>query len=267
LGEGSRIFGAAPHAASELTLVAEEINVTGLTGVDLSLKVAGPGTRSYAFVIDWHIRALIAVAWILVGVLVHVFWSQQAPGWRSPQFVLWFTLPALLIYFLYHPVLEVAMRGRTPGKRIAHARVVTRSGTTPGTGALLVRNLFRIIDSLPLCYVVGLVCTMLTAQRVRIGDMAAGTVLVLDTAPAEMGLGKFNVLADQGAGQLDPAALELIHEVIQRWPTLAPDKRVAFAHSLLCKFERASDRADFTERDPDALRRRLQALLITEPAP
>ena len=71
----------------------------------------------------------------------------------------WFgtvVLPALAIYFLYHPVLELAMRGRTPGKRSAGIHVVTRDGSAPSAGALLVRNVFRLIDSLPVAYGVGL---------------------------------------------------------------------------------------------------------------
>ena len=49
------------------------------------------------------------------------------------------------------------MRGRTPGKRMAGVRIVARDGGAPSVGALLVRNVFRLIDSLPLLYGVGLV--------------------------------------------------------------------------------------------------------------
>ena len=45
----------------------DQISVESVTGVDLTLKIAGPGTRSYAFVIDWHIRLLLSGAWLLVA--------------------------------------------------------------------------------------------------------------------------------------------------------------------------------------------------------
>ena len=50
-------------------LVDEQLTVQSATGVDLTLTIAGPGTRSYAFVIDWHIRLLLAGAWLLVATL------------------------------------------------------------------------------------------------------------------------------------------------------------------------------------------------------
>jgi hypothetical protein len=45
----------------------DQLTVQTVTGVDLTLSIAGPGTRSYAFVIDWHIRLLLAGAWLLVA--------------------------------------------------------------------------------------------------------------------------------------------------------------------------------------------------------
>ena len=72
------------------------------------------------------------------------------------------------------------MRGRTPGKRIAGVRLVTREGDIPGAGALLLRNIFRLLDSLPVCYLVGLATVVFTEHHVRVGDLAAGTLLVMD---------------------------------------------------------------------------------------
>ena len=58
-------------------------------------------------------------------------------------------LPTSLIYLLYHPLVELAMRGRTPGKRMAGVRIVNRQGGTPSSLAILIRNGFRLIDCLP----------------------------------------------------------------------------------------------------------------------
>ena len=138
------------------------------------MALAGPGSRSYAFLIDWHIRVLAALLWIFVAILARPpSWSLSSPAIRIA------ILPALAIYFLYHPVVELLMRGQTPGKRRAGVRVVARGGGEPGFGAILIRNALRLIDALPLFYAVGLICTVVTDERVRIGDMAAGTRLVL----------------------------------------------------------------------------------------
>src|ERR1041384_5438316 len=128
-----------------------QITFQTVTGVDVELTVAGPGSRSYAFIIDWHIRLLLAMGWMLIG---HVVYNggltlQSEPG---AGYVLGVWIPTLLIYFFYPPVLEIAIRGRTPGKRIAGVRLVTREGDIPGAGPLLLRNIFRLLDSLPLCY-------------------------------------------------------------------------------------------------------------------
>ena len=62
-------------------------------------------------------------------------------------------------------------------------RVLTLEGLVPSTGALLTRNVFRIIDSMPVFYVVGLLFVFFGRQHLRLGDIAAGTVLAVDRAP------------------------------------------------------------------------------------
>src|SRR5690606_23612672 len=162
------------------------LKIPSVTGIDVELRIAGPGGRSYAFVIDWHIRVLVALAWMIVAGVVYFGSVSTIPSLEPSQgdFAILVMLPAAGLYLLYHPVLEVLMRGRTPGKRIAGVRIVTRDGGVPGIGPLLVRNLFRLVDSLPFFYLVGLAAPLLTKQYVRIGAIAAGTLLVYDDAEA-----------------------------------------------------------------------------------
>lgn len=158
-------------------LVAESV-----TGVEVVLPVAGPGARSFAFLIDWHIRTILAVAWFVVSALVHNGrWSLAQPVIPDAAWFVLVLTPAAVIFLLYHPILEIWMRGRTPGKRTAGVRIVDRAGRSPSIAALATRNAFRIIDSFPLTYGVGLSVAMLTRDHVRVGDLAAGTVLVYDT--------------------------------------------------------------------------------------
>jgi uncharacterized RDD family membrane protein YckC len=234
----------------------EAFTVQGLTGVDLSLSIAGTGSRSYAFVIDWHIRLLLALAWYAFSVLFVTGGLRlpDSPGVWSQVVVV---LPAIAIYFLYHPIIELAMRGQSPGKRLAGVRVVDRDGGPPGVGAILIRNVFRLVDSLPLLYVVGLVTTMATAQHVRIGDMAAGTLLVT-VPPRERG-GLAGLAARRQASRLDPAALDLVEQLLERWQQLEPDKRQAIARELVKRTDPDAARApvDMTEAE---LHARLTAL-------
>jgi uncharacterized RDD family membrane protein YckC len=232
----------------------ERLSVQSVTGVDLTLKIAGPGARSYAFVIDWHIRLLIAAAWLLIAYYVFdiALTVKSAAGFLS-------ILPASIIYFLYHPVLEVALQGRTPGKRMAGVRIVSRDGGPPGTSALLIRNIFRLIDSLPAAYMLGLISCFVTANRIRIGDMAAGTLLILDNAAAEKSLLRIEALATRSQLSLD--ALELVDQVLERWDSLESASRAQIARSLLRRLDPAANAAALEPLADASLRAMLQAHL------
>jgi uncharacterized RDD family membrane protein YckC len=220
----------------------DQISVRSVTGVDITMTIAGPGSRSYAFVIDWHIRLLLALAWLLAGTVIVKF-GDISKFYEA----LFSTLPAALIYFLYHPVLEIALRGRTPGKRMAGVRILDRNGGIPSGMALLIRNLFRLIDSLPLVYMIGLVSCFATAHRVRIGDMAAGTLLVVDQSESEQTLVRMEAAAGKTSLPLD--ALELVDQVLERWDSLQPANRARIATSLLMRIqpELGADAASWTE--------------------
>jgi uncharacterized RDD family membrane protein YckC len=215
--------------------------VDSVTGVDLALPLAGPGARCYAFIIDWLIRAILFVAWYGVAALIYNRqWSFSAP--LSPD-AKWFVLvvtPAAAVYFLYHFVLEVAMHGRTPGKRMAGVHLVARDGSPPGMGALLTRNVFRLVDALPLLYGVGLIATLVTRDHVRIGDMAAGTLLAYERSDF--------VLAPK-------PGLEAVHELLLRWETLDVEVRHKLAATLLLRHGRSGP-----EQDAE-LRAQLESLL------
>jgi len=160
-----------------------------VTGVEVVLPIAGPGARSFAFLIDWFIRAILSVAWFVVSALVHNGrWSLAQPLIPDAAWFIFVLTPTAAIFILYHPVLEISMRGRTPGKRFAGVRIVTRMGGSPSVAALLTRNAFRIIDSFPLVYGVGLLITMISREHIRIGDFAAGTVLVYERQMASLPL-------------------------------------------------------------------------------
>lgn len=215
------------------------------TGIDVSLAVAGPGARAYAFVVDWHIRLVLALAWFVVSaLLVNGAWTLRPSHTHPTAWLGAVVAPSLALYFLYHLVLESLMHGRTPGKRVAGVRIATRDGATPSGGSLLIRNVFRIIDSLPLCYCVGLACTMLTREHLRIGDMAAGTLLVYDGSaarlPAELALreaaSRFDPSHPGSASRLDAVGAEVVSELLERWETLSPAARVTLARAALARY-------------------------------
>lgn len=207
------------------------LQIRSITGVDVELPVAGPGGRSFAFIIDWHIRTLLALAWYVVGTLALLgSLDLEAAGVSRHGYVFVVVLPATAIYFLYHPVLELAMQGRTPGKRMAGVRIVTSAGAVPGAGAILVRNVLRLVDSLPGVYAVGLAATVFSRQSVRIGDMAAGTLLIYE----DDGAGDtFERLKSDAIARVGLSNVQLVEEVLDRWAELDSAKRVDLGRRLL----------------------------------
>src|SRR5690606_23004646 len=231
------------------------LKIPSVTGIDVELRIAGPGGRSYAFVIDWHIRVLVALAWIIASAFVYIGSVNTFASLEPSQsdFVLVIRLPAAAPYFLYHPVLEVLLPGRTPGKRMAGGRIAYRAGRAPGLGPLPVRNPLRPVDTRPFLYSLGLAATMLTKQTVRIGDIAAGTLLVYDDPDA----GTFDDAPSSGGiERLGLERAELVRDLLGRWPELRPESRAALARRLL---ERQGPVPD--ELGDDALRAKLEQLL------
>jgi len=229
--------------------------VDSVTGIDVSLAVAGPGARSYAFLVDWHIRLALAFAWYAFGALLYNGRaSLAAPVNPTGRWFVLVALPAAAIYFLYHYVLELVMRGRTPGKRVAGVRVVARDGGPPGAGALLTRNVFRLIDCLPLCYGVGLVAVAVTREHVRIGDMAAGTLLVYERSAAPL-------IELRAGAALDAGGVEIVQELLARWAALEPEARGELARRVLARYAGdTAGNADGGASDHD-LRQRLERLV------
>ena len=228
----------------------DSLIVTTPTGVDVELAIAGPGSRAYAFIIDWHIRLLIAVTWL--GGAGYFLTRSPDLAKHSPVAAGLLTgLPAAAIYFLYHPVLEMVMRGRTPGKRMAGVRIVNRQGGTPSTLAILIRNAFRLVDCLPALYALGLTTTVFSAQRTRFGDLAAGTLLVRDGDTEAKALTQLGSLALNPA--LDAGTAALGNDLLLRWKELQPDARRLLARELLARIAATlgSAQAPLHEDAPD----------------
>jgi uncharacterized RDD family membrane protein YckC len=90
-------------------------------------------------------------------------------------------LPALIFFaltFLYYGLTE-ARTGQTLGKRLLGLRVVRTDGSRPAGGAIAARTVLRIVDGLPVAYLLGLIVVLATGKRrQRIGDLAGDTTVV-----------------------------------------------------------------------------------------
>ena len=135
------------------------------------------GRRIGAALLD---LVLLAIAFVIAGVLSGG--GDTSDGRASVNLEGAAALAYFAIVIGYYIGTEVAW-GATVGKRMLGLRVVLREGGgRPGTGQIVVRNLLRIVDSLPFLYLLGLVVMLVTPGKQRIGDLAAGTTVVAGQA-------------------------------------------------------------------------------------
>jgi uncharacterized RDD family membrane protein YckC len=228
--------------------------VDSVTGVDVSLHIAGPGARTFAFVLDWLIRMILSIAWgVVAALLYNGRWSLDPPVEATPSWFAFVALPAGMIYLLYPVITEIAMHGRTPGKRMAGVRLVTHDGSVPAISAFLLRNVFRIIDSFPAFYGVGLVTCVVTRNHVRIGDLAAGTLLVYESGDESV----LEYVSTQALGtKLDGPTADIVNDLLRRWNTLDDLARGRLARKVLS----GVSSADFGAASNTELRGELERL-------
>jgi len=138
-------------------------------GVDLALHVAGPVPRAAAFAVDLLIRIGLYLALTPLLALAGLGTGLMLVG-------------LFLVEWLY-PVYFELKQGATPGKRVLRLVVVHDDGTPVGPSAALIRNLLRVVDFLPLFYGAGLTAMLIDRDFRRLGDLAAGT-LVIHAPPA-----------------------------------------------------------------------------------
>jgi len=94
---------------------------------------------------------------------------------------------AFAIEWIYPVLFELLWNGATPGKRAFSLMVVADNGTPVSVGASVTRNLLRAVDFLPMLWAFGLLSMLFTRDFKRLGDLAAGTVVVYRDKPRTRG--------------------------------------------------------------------------------
>lgn len=143
----------------------------------VSVNLAGIGSRATAAMIDVLIQ--LGMIWV-VSMVISIIAAMVAVGSTDAAAVIAAVdiIAAFLVLFGYHVVFEYYWRGRTPGKAALRIHVARDGGLPLTISAVLIRNVLRIVDFLPLFYVVGLVVLSSNSRRKRIGDFLGGTVVV-----------------------------------------------------------------------------------------
>ena len=147
--------------------------------VEIEMPLAGIGSRFIALLIDYLIWGAGFIVLFLLALLI-----LPAVGAFSRISGQWAVAIVIFLVFLcnwgYFTLFEAFWNGRTPGKRIARIRVIQRSGRAIGFFESMARNLVRYVDQFPSFYAVGVIAMFVTRQHQRLGDLAAGTLVVRD---------------------------------------------------------------------------------------
>lgn len=149
-------------------------------GVNIRLRVAGLPVRIMAFLLDQLICVGIMILALIIISIVGFF--SDFEGAIGLFLLIWF-----LIRWFYHLPFETGKKGATPGKRMMKLRVVRTTGTPISVGQSMVRNLLRFVDEMPAfiaafpivpTYLFGSVVVVCSKRSQRLGDLAAGTIVV-----------------------------------------------------------------------------------------
>jgi uncharacterized RDD family membrane protein YckC len=209
-------------------LLDDRVTIATPEGVSLELVLAGVGSRFIARLLDTVIQLAIIIA-LSLGI-----YFTSAPGVvRAVIRVL-----LLLVLFGYDVPFEVLNGGRTIGKLAAGIRVVGSLGEPIGFLASAIRNILRIVDFLPALYVGGVISIVGTRRDQRVGDLAAGTIVVRDrfpgvargmSAPATVPV---DAVATWDVSALGPDDLATIHQFLDRRLSMTIPVRAYFATEL-----------------------------------
>ena len=159
-------------------LYEDRISVATPEGVTLQFRLAGVGSRVVAGLLD---GLVLMVASLGLGLISWALSLAVGDSWAN----VFFGLTFFVLLFGYDIAFETLGSGRTLGKRWAGLRVVRVGGGPVGFMSSAVRNLLRLVDFLPFAYLIAIVCVTASSKNQRLGDMAAGTLVVRERTAVE----------------------------------------------------------------------------------
>ena len=169
----------------------DRVQIQTPEGVELELTLAGLGSRFIARLLDELLKytVLFALILLVLGFDAAVSGPLGVGSDDGTDFgALGIAVIVLLVFlaeFFYDVPFEVWGNGRTPGKIAAGIRVVRTGGRPLGFLTSCIRNLVRIVDLLPFLYGVGMISILTTKRNQRLGDLAAGTLVIRDRKAAD----------------------------------------------------------------------------------
>ncbi len=230
----------------------ETLRIDTPENVIFGYRVAGIGSRFLAALIDSVLILLLQLV-VNLGVLLVARFAFGFSLSGSDTGLAWllglFGLIAFAFLWGYYIFFEILWNGQSPGKRWVGLRVIRMDGTPITLTESIIRNLVRLVDFLPAYYGVGVVAMFINSQARRLGDLAAGTVVVHDRAAVTLeslaaaparptaGLSPSPSAAQWPVERLTSRDLELAEDFLRRRDTLANRAELArrIAQALLSR--------------------------------
>lgn len=203
----------------------DTITVSTPEGVDFELTLAGAGSRFVSALVDLLIQFALLLATVAGVRLVGGYGDAAA------------ALVSFVVVLGYDIAFEVLAAGRTPGKRLNGLRVVRSGGDPVGFITSAIRNVLRLVDFLPFAYVVGAVSILVTGRNQRLGDVAAGTLVVRDRVAKAQADSAFELLAAEQTAAWDTSAvtaeeLAAVRRFLERRNQIEREARLALGRTL-----------------------------------
>lgn len=247
--------------------------------VKIEYAHAGLGTRFLAWLVDtiilWVLSIVVFVGAIVLGILTADFTeffdemmqdaATDPENFGPPMIMMYLLGIAMLVSglssFVYFSASELLMRGQTVGKRMMDLRVAKRDGFALDAMGVLIRNLFRVVDNLPVLWIV----PVLSPRGQRLGDIIGGTIVIADrkaelsaVRTALSGHSPDNTLFRFEApllAKLPVSDVKTVERLLERWESLEADtwdtlsERVIQSLVVRLKMEppASSDRKQFLE--------------------
>ena len=196
-------------------------------GVSIHLKVAGPAVRSLAWTID---VCITVVVYLIVFISLGVLGGFSGSGTVVQGFLLLFMF---FFNWFYNVFFEMTRHAATPGQRMMGIKVASVSGGPARLPQSMIRNLLRVIDFMPACYLFGLVCSLFNARFQRLGDLVADTVLVYaEPKTANATRTQINAAPQPPAQPLSRDEQAAILQFIERAPQWSDERRIELSDQL-----------------------------------
>ncbi|HYL26421.1 MAG TPA: RDD family protein [Candidatus Nitrosotalea sp.] len=211
--------------------------------IAFSYELAGLGSRFLALMVDQAIQILTLVA--IFGGLILAASRITAANHGSPPVadkvamsIAWATiiLIVFIVLFGYFIIFEAAWNGQTPGKKLLGLRVVRDGGYPLDFGASLIRNLIRVGEWILGYYILAAISMVLSPENKRLGDLAAGTIVIRDARLAKpLDLRRRDEPAYASTAYLSGEERAIVKRFLERRDALSRERRRELAAQLAAR--------------------------------